>query len=453
MKIKMKRYISTLIAAAAVVTGCFEENHLEDSLPDSAVYFINSGYCATDTFYDVQKSVTVPVYAYCSGYYGGNPEVDVYVSEYSLAEYNKANGTSLKMLPGNCWSIDTGKKTMSDKKARFEVTFDCDALKELSDEPDLSDLSTYVIPLGIESLSAEVQGSAAKEEQTRMFLSPSMSPMSFIFKQAGTRDITYDDILSEDGKIHLFYQVYTPVDNSWENGVKFTFNAAGEDLKYDRLPEDCYTVSASSEAFSDGVSEIDYEVVIDESKADAVFYSIVATVESEGNFLISGGNISVMNLFNRIAYSQRKMSIASCNSYQNETYKAANILDGNTETFWHSAYNSSHVGVFGNVNFEIAVKMEDSRKLSAFSITRRSGTYASDLKAGYIEVSSDGETYTKAADFNFGTKSEFPWPGPLYVTCEPVEAQYVKIVMTESNRFAGGTNKLANIAEFNVYYK
>ena len=174
----MKRYISTLIAAAAVVTGCFEENHLEDSLPDSAVYFINSGYCATDTFYDVQKSVTVPVYAYCSGYYGGNPEVDVYVSEYSLAEYNKANGTSLKMLPGNCWSIDTGKKTMSDKKARFEVTFDCDALKELSDEPDLSDLSTYVIPLGIESLSAEVQGSAAKEEQTRVFLSPSMSPMS-----------------------------------------------------------------------------------------------------------------------------------------------------------------------------------------------------------------------------------------------------------------------------------
>lgn len=449
----MKKYIVILLATASIVSSCFEPNNLENDLPDPAVYFIKNGYQESQVFYDVQESVTVPVYAYCSGYKGGDAEVLIYKSEFSMLEYNEANGTSLKALPENCYTIDAMQKKMVDKKATFNVTFDCGALRNLSQKLDFSDLKSYVIPLVMKPLDKEYSQEPKKEGQTMLFLTPSMKQMAFIFTQAGTQDLEYSNVISNNGKIYLYYDVYTPVDNKWDCGVKFNFNTSGADGKYIPLPENSYQVNSTASAFSEGISEIQYEVIIDESLAQDVFYTIQASVESTGNFVISGDNTSVINLFNRISYPQNKINIESCNSYQNDTYSPEKMLDGNPETFWHCAYNATQVGVYGNVDFEIVVKLAESKSISAYSILRRSGNYATDLKAGYVEFSTDGLTFTNKTPFVFGTAQQFSGSGPLYVVCNPTDTQYIKIVCTESNRFAAKVNKLANIAEFNVFYK
>lgn len=449
IEIIMKR--KYILAASAVIMSAVacEPSHLEDNLYDPAVYLLNNGYQKTETFYDVQPSFSAEINAYCGSFYDKDPEVRLVEDDAVLEKYNTENSDTLKVLPSDCWSLEAADLKMVDKKAKFKVNFNIEALKALAVEADYSDIKGYAVPLRLKSLTEGV-GDAVKEELGSVVIVPDMSMMAFMLDNSGVSETSLDELGDSDGIITLEYKVKTKIENRWSNGVKFLFNTASDKAEYPLLPEGSYSVTSSSEeGFVPGVSEIVYTVSIDKSKASGRNYSLVASVESDGGFKVEGNSESVINLFNRHYYKQSDISVRSCNSYV-PTRGPELTIDGKLNTRWESGYSSTDIGVF-KLPYIIEYELATPVRISDFDLYRRQDKYAADLKGGHLEVSSDGENYTTVCSFDYTGVTAYRNIHPA--EAEP-EARFVKFVVTASGRTGGGMKApLSNLAEFNICYR
>lgn len=444
----MKRNLS-ILALAIVFAGC-EPSHVNDNLYDPAVYFLKSGLQRTETMYDLEDHHSYQLSICCGGFEEQSPVVNVNVDSGVLNSYNTAHGTGYRQLPDNCYSFVGGEKQLMERKAGYEIVFDCKKLLELCPEGDYSALSEYVVPVALSSKSASANN--GKVELTEALITPVMSKMGFKTNLYGDIDMSISEMEDDDNFIYLKYKLTTPVENRWECPIVFSFNEPATGLSYPQLPAGSFTVSASSDGFKPGVSEVIYTVRIDKSKTPEVYYSLVSDIKSGGDFLVLNESKANISLLNRKKYPQANLAVEYFNSGESAS-SADYMLDGDPNTWWHPAYKAGQYGSYGAIDFIIVLRLDEQLPLSAFSILRSNNVYKTDLKAGYIELSTDGTNFSKASDFYFGTAAEYPDSGPLFVLCEPTTAKYVKIVCTECNRYASGVNHLANIAEFNVFYK
>lgn len=445
----MKRKYALIGLAALLSAAACEPSHLEDNLYDPSVYILNNGYQKTETFYDVQSSFTAEVNAYCGSYYDQNPKVRLSEDAAVLERYNEENSTSLQALPADCWSLESSDLQMKDKKATFKVDFNIEALKRLSTEPDYSDLGNYAVALRLKCLTDGVND-AQTDELGSTVIVPDMSMMAFRLDKSGVSETDLDNLEDKDGFIIVEYKVRTSIENNWDNGVKFTFNVPSDKAEYSLLPEGSYSVTSSSEqGFTPGVSEIVYTVRIDKSKAQDRYYSLVAGVESEGGFKVEGESESVMNMFNRHHYSQSDIKVRNCNTYKIGAGPEL-TLDGKINTKWESGYQTTDV-VASKLPYVIEYELANPVCISDFDLYRRQDRYASDLKGGHLEVSLDGENYTKVCDFDYTGVSAYRNVHAAEI--EP-EAKYVKFVVTASGRKGGALKvPLCSLAEFSICYR
>ena len=436
------------MAAALAAVSC-EPSHLNDNMYSPVVYIVNSGL-TQEVIYSVEGTHTFTVHAYCGGIESIDPEVVAEINRSALDTYNINTGENLEVLPESCYTLESSPKKMSDNRVSFDIVFDCGKLEELSQSEDWTDITGYAVPVVLRSLTEGV-GVSEDSGLSAAIIVPDLRKMGFTFEQAGVNSGDLTDFTDKDGFLTYEYRLFTPVDNHWDNPVSFTFPAESPDADYGPLPEGSYTVTKSAEQFSDGVSEIIYTVKIDKEAASAFNYSLVAKVESEGGFELLGEGTSVLNFTNRYTYDQSRIT-AAADTYV--TGKGADMtLDGNPGTLWESAYNTSasHIGL-RLMPYTIVYTLSEPVMLYDIKIDRRSDQnlkYTSDLKAGYYEVSTDGETYTKVVDFDYGTSKDVTF---IHSLDTPAEVKYVKFVATESNR-KSGNYPLASIAEMNFYYR
>lgn len=200
----MKHIYKFLIPALLVVFASCEPSHLEDNLPSAGVCFVNSGVQKA-TIFDTQKSVEFPVYAYCGSFYDANPEVEVTVDESSITRYNEKNRTSYKVLPSDCYTLDRTKAQMENKKASFNVTFDVQKVVALSQTADYSDISQYVIPLTLRSLTAGVSDPVSEEVGSE-FIMPVLSEVTYSVLSCNSYHSEHPAELIHDGDITTYWE-------------------------------------------------------------------------------------------------------------------------------------------------------------------------------------------------------------------------------------------------------
>lgn len=440
----MRRY--TIWIAAAMAAASCEPSHLNDNMYEPAVYFVNGGL-TRETIYSVEGSHTVQVHAYCGGIESIDPEVVVEVDRSALDTYNINTGESLEFLPESCYTIESAPKKMSGNRVTFDIVFDCQKLEELSQQDDFSDLEGYAVPVMLRSLTEGVMV-AGDADLCSAVIIPDMEMMGFTFEQAGVKSVDLTEFSDADGFLTYEYRLSTPVENHWDNPVRFIFPAESPDAEYGPLPEGSYTVTQSAEQFTDGVSEIIFTVKIDKDAATAFNYSLVAQVESGGSFVMFGDGTSVLNLTNRYTYDQSAITAVADTYVQG---RGADLtLDGDLSTLWECAYNTSstHVGL-RQMPYTLTYTLEEPVMLYDIRLDKRSDRYVTDLKAGYFEASLDGEAYTRVIDVDYGSSTQASW---IHSLTEPMEAKYVRFVATESNR-RSGNYPLASIAEMNFYYR
>lgn len=443
---KLKNIISGIFVVMAVAS-C-EKSHLDDNMYDPAVYIVNNGI-NEDVFYVVEGRHTVNINAYCAGIGDVEPAVSVKVSGEALDKWNKENGRNLKMLPEDCYVLESSVKTMSDARTTFFLDFDCARLAELSESEDFSDLTRYAVPVVLESHTAGV-GLPADESIAVSVVVPKMSLMSFFFEQAGASEVNLSSFEDDGGYISYSYRIYTPVENHWDNEVSFEFNFDKDGLEHEILPEGSYTLTSSAEKFTEGVSEIFYTVKIDKDAVDDQFFTMTAKVKSEGEYILGGESVSTIDVFNRYYVDNRKVKVVSCNSFV-PGREAELTIDGNLSTRWESAYQSNHTGIMATP-YEIVYELEEP--LTSFrgvEIYRRNDKYVTDLKAGKWYVSTDGKTFAEVIAFDYGSGKEV---GPLRHECAAAtEARFVKFEVTECGRKTGSGVPLAHLSEVNIIYR
>ena len=125
-------------------------------------------------------------------------------------------------------------------------------------------------------------------------------------------------------------------------------------------------------------------------------------------------------------------------------YPLSNAIDGNSSTFWSSAYGDLEP-------YEVFFTFDQPQTISTFSIlprdydNRRTGN--GDILGIELWVSDDGEQYTKIAEQQYEENGE-----ERLCTFEPVTTRYVKLVITDfliwNNNHA---IKSVTAGEFNFY--
>lgn len=442
----MKIYNKIIVIGAVLFSGLFfscEKRHIDDNIPASVINFSRGGLLVSE-FYDVEGIHTDTFYVTNAGFEIGNKtNVSVTVDESVLADYNNANGTEYGLLPSKYYELRQvpGVISKEQKTHPIMLIFDCAALEELADHRN------YVVPL---KLSAADESALGK--QSFLIVQPSMLEARLMLGGAGVKEINLDNT-SETSE--YTFTVAAEFKNQWKiefelsegQSVLDDYNSL-HNTNFQALPKEAYTVDYSS-SLSEGVSTTDVKFSLRNSAVPEGVYAIAVKLVSgdlEGVPLdIFEDNIGIIRIDNGKVKKRSNRAGWRISSY--DSHGASDIpekiLDGDYATFWQPAWNGSHFGKT-TLPYTIVVDMGEQTTIEGFEIWRRPGTYASDLKSGVFEVSADGINWIKATAFNFGDVAN-RIDGPFYIYCEKVDARYVRIYISESNR-----NQTANIAEFYV---
>ncbi len=326
-----------ILTAALLCIGFFscEKRHVNDNLYDSSVCIINNGLQPV-TLYDLEgKTHSFSINAYCSGFYDANPNVRlVYNMPGVLDAYNAENGTSYRLLPENCYKLDSRHLLMSDNRVSFIVTFDCDKIAALTDNPSYNDIQDYVIPYTLVSETEEVANPRV-EDVGNIFIKPELKAMTFNLEGP-----TSSEVRLEGEWYYMPFKLSTAVENKWDVAHGFEMEFSNQDGV--ELGQDQYSVITSSEAdaFDEGVSEINYEIKIHRSllKDASTWVNIKATagtVDSKGDFILSevtNWKFEIYSLWDKSGVTAEDLA-GSCPGDAANTAPIY-LFDGKLDTFW-----------------------------------------------------------------------------------------------------------------------
>ncbi|MGK0364268.1 MAG: hypothetical protein ACI85O_001325 [Saprospiraceae bacterium] len=124
--------------------------------------------------------------------------------------------------------------------------------------------------------------------------------------------------------------------------------------------------------------------------------------------------------------------------------QAKHAIDGNSETFWHSAWQSSQPSY--PHSFTVNLNIEEI--INGFTFYNRTSKYNGRAKDITIETSTDGSTFESLGDFTLEA-------GTARQTIElttPMTIQYFKVTITSGYNDGGGENVFfTHLAEVGLY--
>lgn len=466
MKIK---YIAFAVILLTVLVGCAED-HRNDNLYDSAVYFVNNataGVKNTETMYDVQESLDYPVYVYCSGYYGGTTDVSMAVDESFITLYNETNSTELLALPSDCYELTTTRATIKDRKATMSVKFNVSALKALSNEDDFSDLENYVVPLVLTS-NGDIPVSEREDNMLGYELvHPVLERASVAFSV--TEDVTVSGLTYTmtmktlfDNSFNVAWNVeFESASFEAQNATESTSRGNSIEAKYamKALPLDAIT-NADVKSLAAGENQVEYTITMPEGTPYGKYYLHVtvngATLDGQSIPIESGdvdadivfeympsvtmGNVSTSG---SVLSSYMTLIPQSDMTFKAESYQSgnppANAIDGDVSNMWENRWGSNGVGVY-TIPIIGIIDLGSQQTVNVIEVWRRSGSYVTDLRTfevyaaemtDYSDVENmtySGLTYLGNVDFGSDTDVA------KLTMLDEATTRYLVLKFTASNR-------------------
>ena len=129
---------------------------------------------------------------------------------------------------------------------------------------------------------------------------------------------------------------------------------------------------------------------------------------------------------------QGQMTATSTNNESGQD--ASKVIDGNTSTLWHTDWNG--VTMPQSITLDLGGKYE----INKFTVLPRQSGDNGKIKKYEVQVSTDGQNFTKVAEGNWDDTSDLK-----VVKFDAVEATHVRLVALET------VGAYASVAEINVY--
>ena len=162
------------------------------------------------------------------------------------------------------------------------------------------------------------------------------------------------------------------------------------------------------------------------------FYTLAVQLKSNSKFKIGADNTVLYHIaLNPLFTDRSKWILVACSSWY--TGRGPELtIDGDVSTKFENRYNDIGQGDIETLPVTIDWDLGKTCYYAGMKLTRRNDSYVTDLKAGWIEMSDDGKTWTPLQSFDFeGSKTvvgDFrseQWFGA---------GRYLRLKMTESGR-------------------
>lgn len=412
-------------AGALLLSAC-EKDHRNDNQVDPRVYIVNNGV-QNATYYDVEETLDYNIYAYSSGFFSQPSEVKVVLDPDAVEAFNAANGSSYTLLDEKYYQIliNSGSITTEGRRATFAIRLNCKGIMTL---PYMND---YVLPLRLVATGTEVN-----EKLSTILINPRMQETEVLTENAGV----VESDLSAASANTLEFVTYTEFENKWNtlntyaygDDVLAEYNAA-HGTQYIPLPADSYTFTAAH--LTAGLSRAVSTVTIDKSKLSTDrYYTLAVKLTGNDKFKVNEKNTVLFHISLLPQTDMRKeWTLILCSSYQNGG-EPGRMVDNDLATRWENRYNGSGVGDEKKLPVNTSWDMGATYYWCGATIGRRTDKYVTDLKAGYIELSEDGENWTKVQDFDFGDASNTSTSLTIMQEHWTNKGRYIRLNVTESNR-------------------
>ena len=437
---KKNLYISTIAAIAIGLTSC--ESDINNFMVDDTVGFLNTGILETEVYSGVNDPVKVVVIKAGKGF--NSATLSMVVAPELISTYNEQSTTTTPVseLPSDCYTIMTSSMTLSseDYRAYFEINWNFDKLEAaLSEDPNL------VVPL---RLKVTTDGRIA-EDRTTVMVKPVITVPYVSLEKSGLVAATTMPNRSTLREEEIYFNVNANFIAQRDITYKLEidqslldeYNSA-QGTDYVLLPQEAYTLDAGG-TIKQHLSSDKFKLTFHReglipdngpSKFGNYILPIRLTSLSESQINESKSSMLYMIKVEASEINKSKWTLYESNAdladdptvsnTEANKYSPSKLFDGDKQTYWRTPYNSPN-----KLPYYVVIDLGQDRDLYQFVYdipSLRADKVYANTKSGYIEVSTDGTSYTKVGEFTALASSV-----GATVQLTPCTARYVKFVISE----------------------
>ena len=228
-------FFLALVSLGACDDGC--EDYLDQY--ESILYFKNNGEQHV-TIYDTSNEASCEFTVIRAGYNSKKySTVDVSVLDaVNIQIYNAENETDYKLLPDNCFKLETPTLAFedTDNHKKVKAFFYIDKIKEL-------DKANYILPLVLNNSSDDIN-----IDKRQIFIVPDIVTPYLYFEKSG-----YQPYKAEEGgetSFDITIPISMPMENNWDfdctlkiNPELLTAYNETNHADFELLPDNCYSLA------------------------------------------------------------------------------------------------------------------------------------------------------------------------------------------------------------------
>ncbi len=440
MKSHLKIVVFTLLLLF-IHTACID-NRMHNMVDDS-IYVLKPSYNEVRVFN--WEGFTYSFEVIKSGVGQQSSDVKLIVDESYLTSYNLENGTAYKLMPADLYTMKTTQMTLSSKdyRALFPIEFNADGIALLQGEGN----AEYVIPIRAEVANESI---AAEDERLFSLIAPVVYQPYFQFKDPGISINVHALNPDSPDVLQFATKVITTYNNKWNLDFEIVVDAPAVEkynnengTAYKLLPEAAYKLISETKVIKENLNEgsFQYEILKqglvdgDTNLFGEYLLPLRITSVSQNKINPDADLYLIRVSFLPENLDRTGWEIIECSSEQPDDGggKGA-VLDGDTETYWHSQWRDDGNGI-PDLPHHIIIDMKKEYDVMALEVIRRTnwetGAANTATRKMVMELSLDNQTYQPATTIDFGpiSNTELSKNSNIKTT----KARYLKCIVTESN--------------------
>ena len=457
----MKKYICyyLLLAVSLLFTQSACEDGKDEFLSDfsTILYFRDSGAISMTLYKTGEKTNYRLAVVKAGSELGTTTSVSAKVMEDAeLVAYNAAEGTNYKMIPADCYTIDTSDLNFgtSDLYKTVDVSISPESVENYLDEN-----STFVIPFELVNSPDSIN---AEKKYAFLHVVKVLTP-TIGFENTGY--IATEDITDNSGTVTIQQKVVMPINNQWnfdfvvevDEDVLTQYNTDNAE-SLNMLTQGAYKIEAA--AFTAGTNSATVNISIDKSKLSWGRQALPLRIKSISNenfeidaasaTCIVGVNYTVLrSSLNEINLSLNMLS--SNATVEGDGTGLTGLFDGRASNkHWHGNYSGS---VFDPVYGQyIDFHLNSAINHFAYNLWTRFENANGAPVSTDIYVGNDGSTWTKLGTATSTlTKGDEEYASGVFSS--GTSFTYVRVAVTKSKAGNCLTGSYWNCGEMKIYGK
>ncbi|MDR2692127.1 MAG: DUF1735 domain-containing protein, partial [Dysgonamonadaceae bacterium] len=400
----MKVKTLLLTGCLSLLGACNESEYdLENLVPEEyhKILYVNNSGKQEVTLFDIEDDYTCTLSVVKSG---SEPDQTATASIRILTQqevddkYSAPENVNYKIISENSYSLEATQVNFSveDRYKTVVISLKPQQVKaSLETDPEAS----WILPLLVVSETDSIN--AEKNEMFLQIKDVVMPTIGFVDVAVNLTDYNYGVVSTITENIPITLDIDNKWDLEWDievdNDYIATYNAANNS-QFKPLPEGTYTLPETMNLGS-GVTTTQLTATIAGNELDLGNYMLPVRIKNPSLFAVSSTN-GVYPLAIRILAQEidRTEWAAEASTTDSDGNVAANLLDGNVDTQWQSAWSGGGASVA--LPHVLTFDTKGEYTFTHFALCQRNvGTDWMDTRSGEFYVSSDGETWEKVGTF------------------------------------------------------